>query len=277
MAKRIIPVLVTLLLVSCQTNTVSSYSQTSNEEQINITSTLPEDYKTRKESIKYSTPIEYTYYSSYAQYDKHYSVLLPENFQKEKSYPCILCFPSLSCTHKSFISFVDLDVIYGNLKAENKIQDAIILVINSLMNPGEKYNILNFQYSDQSSHDVHKHVIPQVTQEYNISNYYIYGFSLGGRNGMNYLLEYGKDVKASMLVEPFYFNEKTPVSYSHYSNIIIAQGEYDGVIYDSAKRLSNKLNSWGIKHQFIEKNYVHDPDYAREMYYRFLTTYLGVK
>lgn len=273
-AKKNFVFLIFSLLFACQPAVADE--ETLPVTKLDFKSSFNKSIMEKSDDFSYGDLKTYSYHSNVSNIEKHYSVITPDDYSVDKHYPLVMVIPSLGQDNISFADQIHLKEIYFNLKKDNKVQDAIFLIPNHYMGYKETFEINKVPFDDTSSRDIHENVLPDFKKHYeNITDIYLYGFSLGGRIAANYVLEYGSNLQASILVEPFYCNENTPIATTTLNNLSIIQGKYDGVVFTSPRKLSRRLNKLGVKHDYYEVNYSHDPVCASEMFYRFISTYLG--
>lgn len=237
---------------------------------------IPDGYDKKKADYKYGEMKEYTYNSTIYNETKHFSIILPYNYDSNKTYPLVITIPSLGESNNNYNKIVRVDAIAGNLMYENKIKEAIILIPNHFMGPNEEFSINNMFFSDKSPLDINKNVLPIVKENYKISDIYLYGFSMGGREAANYILQFG-DIKAAALVEPFFYDKYAAINNTKIDNLYLIYGTKDGLVLTAPSLLNNVLNSFGMKHEYIGVDFDHDFECGRQMLFRFLNTVLEVE
>ena len=261
-------------LISCSKNNNNDNDIV--ENKLNISMTIPSGFSEKHNDYKYGELNRYEYYSNITKSNKHYSIITPRNYDSSKSYPLLIVFPTLSSPDDMVIEELNMDIIVGNLIYEHKIRDVIILVVNHLMNEAENFTVGDMYKSDLSPKDTYENVLPVVKNNYKIieDEIYIYGFSMGGRQAINYILQYG-GVKEAILVEPYYYDDSIDIKYTSCEHLYLIQGIQDGVVFELPKKLHKVFNKAGIKHEYYEINYNHNYDTGKDLLYMFLITSFG--
>ncbi len=276
MRKYLFLIIFIFIITLCGCSNNSNTTITTNNT-FKIEDEIPSNYKTRNDDYSYGTITEYEYLSNINGETKHYNIITPYNYDSNKEYKLLIIFPSLGESHNRYMDKTNLDLIIGNLIYEKKIEEIIVLIPNIFMGVGEIFSADAMFLSDDSPKDVYENVLPLVKNQFKITDIYIHGFSLGGREAINYLLQYGKDVKSSILVEPFYFNDEAKINYTEFGYLVIAYGIKDGVVSDAPLNLISKLKSYGIEFEEYGVDFEHDFECSSQMLYRFLLTNLEVK
>lgn len=157
-----------------------------------VTQTLCPDYFCiKKEGVTYGTKEGITYYSETTGCERKANVLLPPDYSPDKKYPVLYFLHGIFGDENSMIGEESnkLDIIFGNLKADGIIDDAILIFPNMFatgdpnIQPG--FNSEQTAPYDNFINDLVNDLIPFIEKKYSVisdrEHRGLIGFSMGGR------------------------------------------------------------------------------------------------
>lgn len=158
-----------------------------------ITELSPSDYEERREGTKYAEFQKYSYFSSTAGRDTNVNVLLPPDYSENKDYPVLYILHGFYCNEDWMTqSVVNLNVIYGNLIADEKAKEMIIVLPYIFCDKNMPYctgmDLANCFAYDNFINDLTTDLMPFIESSFSVAtgreNTAITGFSMGGREAL---------------------------------------------------------------------------------------------
>lgn len=219
--KRLIPILAasSLILASCAgtddsstqksqtttTSAVTSAPESSSQTETTTTTQevpymdnfkdsvaelIPTGYDEERDGVKYGEFQKYVYYSSTAERDTNVNVLLPPDYSKDKKYPVLYILHGYYDNEDWMARrIVNLSKIYGNLLADGKAEEMIIVAPYIFCDKNLPYctgmNMENNMAYDNFINYLTTDLMPFIESEFSVAtgkeNTAITGFSMGGR------------------------------------------------------------------------------------------------
>lgn len=107
-------------------------------------------------------------------------ILLPNNYDKNKKYPCLYLLHGLRDDCKSWIDKAKLGEIYYELLENKEITEMILILPNSGFNGRSWYT--NWLSEEKRAYENYfiKELMPYIDKKFNINSRAIGGFSMGG-------------------------------------------------------------------------------------------------
>ena len=263
---------------------------------LEIVEQVPSGYNSKKSGMKYGKKESIEYYSTAATRNLKANVLLPEGYTTDKKYPVLYLLHGIGGSENDWVGS-NPNVILGNLVAEGKAKDMIIVLPNHCASP----KVVNNPLSDESvaGYDnfinaIRDDLIPYMIEHYSVAtgreNTYIAGFSMGGRNALYIgikmpetfggigafepapgVLAYEPDgmtngsdglVTPEELKLPDEYNQKN-------TTILILKGNQDTVVKENPKLYHETLEANGTQHLYYTLNGQHDQGIACQGLYNF--------
>ena len=181
-----------------QTETVAETEIT--EEEINmeqfkdmIVELAPSGYEDRREGVKYAEFQKLTYFSSTAERDTNVNVLLPPDYSEDKEYPVLYILHGFYDNEDWMTrSTVNLNTIYGNLLADGKAEEMIIVMPYIFCDKNMPWctgmDMANCLAYDNFINDLTTDLMSFIESSFSVAtgreNTAITGFSMGGRESM---------------------------------------------------------------------------------------------
>lgn len=174
------------------TTTTTTTQEVSYMEQIkdSVEELMPKEYDEEREGVKYGEFQKYTYYSTTAERDTNVNVLLPPDYSDDKKYPVLYILHGYYDNEDWMArGIVNLNQIYGNLLAEGKAEEMIIVLPYIFCDKNMPYctgmNYENNMAYDNFINDLTTDLMPFIESEFSVAtgreNTAITGFSMGGR------------------------------------------------------------------------------------------------
>jgi len=166
-----------------------------NMEQFNsiITELMPSEYEDKRDGVKYGEFQKHTYFSETAGRDTNVNVLLPPDYSEDKEYPVLYILHGFYDNEDWMTrSAVNLNIIYGNLLAEGKAEEMIIVLPYIFCDKDMPYctgmDLANCYAYDNFINDLTTDLMPFAESSFSVAkgreNTAITGFSMGGRESM---------------------------------------------------------------------------------------------
>ncbi len=158
-----------------------------------ITELIPDGFEDKRENVEYSEFQKYTYYSSAAGRDTNVNVLLPTDYSEDKEYPVLYILHGFYDNEDWMTRpVVNLSTIYGNLLADGKAEEMIIVMPYIFCDKDMPYctgmDIANCLAYDNFINDLTTDLMPFIENTFSVAkgreNTAITGFSMGGRESM---------------------------------------------------------------------------------------------
>jgi len=266
----------------------------------------PEYFCITRDSVTYGTREGITYYSETTGCERRANVLLPPNYSKEKKYPVLYFLHGIFGDENSMIGEEanKLDIIFGNLIAEGKTKEAIIVFPNMFatgdpnIQPG--FNSEQTAPYDNFINDFVNDLIPFVESKYSVisdrEHRGLIGFSMGGRETL-FIGLMRSDVVASfcaissapglvpsqdnfMKHDGQFTDEKDMClkTASKPDMIMVCCGTQDSVVGQFPSNYHRILTENGIEHLWFEvPGADHNSEAIRSGYYNFLIRWKGIE
>ncbi len=158
-----------------------------------IVELAPSGYEDRREGVKYAEYQKYTYFSSTAGRDTNVNVLLPPDYSEDKEYPVLYILHGFYDNEDWMTrSTVNLNTIYGNLLADGKAEEMIIVMPYIFCDKNMPWctgmDMANCLAYDNFINDLTTDLMPFIEESFSVAtgreNTAITGFSMGGRESL---------------------------------------------------------------------------------------------
>ena len=158
-----------------------------------ITELMPMEYEEVREGVGYSEFQKLTYFSETAGRETNVNVLLPPDYSEDKEYPVLYILHGFYDNEDWMTrSSVNLNVIYGNLLAEGKAEEMIIIMPYIFCDKNMPYctgmDLANCYAYDNFINDLTTDLMPFIESSFSVAegseNTAITGFSMGGRESL---------------------------------------------------------------------------------------------
>ncbi len=247
----------------------------------------PSDYDKKKDNVEYGSFTNISYYSDITKSNRTANVVLPPNYDTSKKYPVVYMMHGIGCAKEMFGTSIDnssIAKIYGNLRAEGKAVDMIIVFPGiRVSDEPEKdtHSNENYKHYDDFREDLINNLMPAMSKKFSVKtgreNTAICGWSMGGREALyiglskpeyfGYVAGYcpafgllpytNADVGKSedgLLTIPGATEDILKISDEYVNNtfIQIGHGIYDSVVHNEPTRYSKALTNGGVPHIYTE-------------------------
>ena len=247
----------------------------------------PSDYDKKKDNVEYGSFTNISYYSDITKSNRTANVVLPPNYDTSKKYPVVYMMHGIGCAKEMFGTSIDessIAKIYGNLRAEGKAVDMIIVFPGIRVSDEPEKDIHsneNYKHYDDFREDLINNLMPAMAKKFSVKtgreNTAICGWSMGGREALyiglskpeyfGYVAGYcpafgllpytNADVGKSedgLLTIPGATEDILKISDKYVNNtfIQIGHGIYDSVVRDEPTRYSKALTNGGVPHIYTE-------------------------
>lgn len=158
-----------------------------------IVELAPSGYEDRREGVSYAEYQKYTYFSSTAGRDTNVNVLLPPDYSEDKEYPVLYILHGFYDNEDWMTrSTVNLNTIYGNLLADGKAEEMIIVMPYIFCDKNMPWctgmDMANCLAYDNFINDLTTDLMPFIEDSFSVAtgreNTAITGFSMGGRESL---------------------------------------------------------------------------------------------
>lgn len=158
-----------------------------------IVELAPSGYEDRREGVSYAEYQKYTYFSSTAGRDTNVNVLLPPDYSEDKEYPVLYILHGFYGNEDWMTrSTVNLNTIYGNLLADGKAEEMIIVMPYIFCDKNMPWctgmDMANCLAYDNFINDLTTDLMPFIEESFSVAtgreNTAITGFSMGGRESL---------------------------------------------------------------------------------------------
>jgi len=158
-----------------------------------IVELMPSGYEAKREGVKYAEFQKHTYFSSTAGRDTNVNVLLPPDYSEDKKYPVLYILHGFYDNEDWMTrSDVYLDTIYGNLLADGKAEEMIIVLPYIFCDKDMPYctgmDLANCFAYDNFINDLTTDLMAFIESRFSVAtgkkNTAITGFSMGGREAL---------------------------------------------------------------------------------------------
>ena len=256
---------------------------------------LPEGYDEKSEGVIYSEFRKYTYYSSTAGRETNVIVMLPPDYSENKKYPVLYILHGFFCDETWMTGAdVKLNIIYGNLLAEDETEEMIIVLpymfCDKNMPRCTGMDLANCLAYDNFINDLTTDLKPFIENEFSVAkgreNTAITGFSMGGRESLfigfrrpdmfGYI---GSVCGAPGLVEipgsPMHPGQMTADEMTFAENnpcvILISSSKADNVVGGSPDSYREILTGNGVEYlSHVMESEAHDHTSVKPHLYKFL-------
>ena len=161
------------------------------ERDDGIEPVCPADIAAARDGVKYAEYTHGTYYSKTCAMERGYSILLPADYSKEKSYPVLYLLHGIFGDEYSFArdKANNIPEIVGNMAADGLIKETIIVCPNmyATADPDQKpsFDEASCLPYDNFINELINDLMPHIESAYPVrsgrENTYLAGFSMGGR------------------------------------------------------------------------------------------------
>lgn len=158
-----------------------------------IVELAPSGYEDRREGVSYAEYQKLTYFSSTAGRDTNVNVLLPPDYSEDKEYPVLYILHGFYDNEDWMTrSTVNLNTIYGNLLADGKAEEMIIVMPYIFCDKNMPWctgmDLANCLAYDNFINDLTTDLMPFIEDSFSVAtgreNTAITGFSMGGRESL---------------------------------------------------------------------------------------------
>ncbi|MBP1549694.1 MAG: hypothetical protein J6A05_06780 [Oscillospiraceae bacterium] len=158
-----------------------------------IVELMPSGYEDRREGVSYAEFQKLTYFSSTAERDTNVNVLLPPDYSEDKEYPVLYILHGFYDNEDWMTrSTVNLNTIYGNLLADGKAEEMIIVMPYIFCDKNMPWctgmDLANCLAYDNFINDLTTDLMPFIESSFSVAkgreNTAITGFSMGGRESL---------------------------------------------------------------------------------------------
>lgn len=158
-----------------------------------IVELAPSGYEDRREGVSYAEYQKLTYFSSTAGRDTNVNVLLPPDYSEDKEYPVLYILHGFYDNEDWMTrSTVNLNTIYGNLLADGKAEEMIIVMPYIFCDKNMPWctgmDMANCLAYDNFINDLTTDLMPFIESSFSVAtgreNTAITGFSMGGRESL---------------------------------------------------------------------------------------------
>lgn len=255
----------------------------------------PEGYEEKRENVLYGEFQKHTYFSTTAGRDTNVNVLLPPDYSEEKKYPVLYILHGFYDNEDWMTRpAVNLDIIYGNLLADGKASEMIIVMPYIFCDKDMPWctgmDLANCLAYDNFINDLTTDLMSFIESSFSVAkgreNTAITGFSMGGRESLfigferpdlfGYIgavcpapglvkLENSPMHPGQMTAEEMVFGEEKPYA------VLVSSSEKDGVVGaspDSYRYIMDENNVDYLSH--VMKNTGHDHSSVKPHLYNYL-------
>lgn len=158
-----------------------------------IVELAPSGYEDRREGVNYAEYQKLIYFSSTAGRDTNVNVLLPPDYSEDKEYPVLYILHGFYDNEDWMTrSTVNLNTIYGNLLADGKAEEMIIVMPYIFCDKNMPWctgmDMANCLAYDNFINDLTTDLMPFIEDSFSVAtgreNTAITGFSMGGRESL---------------------------------------------------------------------------------------------
>lgn len=153
--------------------------------------TFPEDYREKKDGVRYGRIETVHYYSKTVGRERRATVVLPPDYTEDKSYPVLYMCHGLGQDDIQWLAEGRADIIIGNMTAAGMAEEMIMVMPNCRArendegNPPDAFSINNYMAFDNFYNDFKADLKPFIEEKYHVAagreNTAVIGFSMGGR------------------------------------------------------------------------------------------------
>lgn len=158
-----------------------------------IVELAPSGYEDKREGVKYAEFQKHTYFSTTAGRDTNVNVLLPPDYSEDKEYPVLYILHGFYDNEDWMTRpTVNLNIIYGNLLADGKAEEMIIVMPYIFCDKDMPWctgmDIANCLAYDNFINDLTTDLMAFIESSFSVAtgreNTAITGFSMGGRESL---------------------------------------------------------------------------------------------
>ena len=158
-----------------------------------IVELAPSGYEDKRDGVQYDEFQKYTYFSSTAGRDTNVNILLPPEYSEDKEYPVLYILHGFYDNEDWMTRpVVNLNTIYGNLLADGKAEEMIIVLPYIFCDKYMPYctgmDLANCLAYDNFINDLTTDLMPFIESSFSVAkgreNTAITGFSMGGRESL---------------------------------------------------------------------------------------------
>ena len=143
----------------------------------------------KQQGYSYNRVENISYYSGVTKTQRQAGILMPIDFDENKSYPVLYMLHGLGGSHKTWRN-KNADIIIQNLIYFEDVPEMIVVFPNSVLNEKASVDGLSFneqvEVYDRTEEDLVNYLMPYIEKNYPINssrdNTAIVGNSMGGRN-----------------------------------------------------------------------------------------------
>jgi|GEM_PF-411944 len=159
---------------------------------ITVTEDSPSDYMAKKADRTYGTVVHKTYASKTTGLTRGVNIILPPNYDESKKYPVVYLLHGIFGNEHSMLEGNFLIEISGNLAAEGKTKEMIIVLPDMFaktdINQQPSLTQEGMLIYDNFINDLVNDLMPFIEENYSVlagrENQAIAGFSMGGREAL---------------------------------------------------------------------------------------------
>ena len=255
----------------------------------------PSDYRQKKNNVTYGTVEIKQYYSTTTRKNRTCAVVLPPNYDKNKTYPVCYLLHGLGQDHTDWLN-INAPTILGNMIAAGTAKEMILVLPNCRAREndtyvGDAFSLSNYQAFDNFINDLKDNLMPYIKENYSIregrENTAIAGFSMGGRTalyiGLSMQDTFGYiggfcpapglfAYKANGVSENGLFTKDTFKLNDPYKDntlLLIVAAKNDTIVTTYPSTYHSALEANGTKHIWYRKAGGHDANVSGNAFYNF--------
>ncbi len=267
---------------------------------MNMNYVPPEGFDCKKENEDVYGTIRTICYDSAATGKKRYaSVLLPADYNSGRKYPVLYLLHGISGDHREWLEGNPVNII-GNLKAEGKVSDMIVVMPNvrarakDAGDPEDLFTLEHFAAFDNFINDLRDDLMPYIKDQYSIAegrqSTAIAGLSMGGREALFIGLSMPDTFGFIGAFEPAWgvlpYNDRNGVSegglftadtlklpdeYNNRTFLMIVKGTDDTTVGEAPLYYHRALKENGTVHTYYEVEGGHDFSVWKNGLYHFVS------
>lgn len=255
----------------------------------------PSDYRQKKADVTYGIVKYDSYYSTTTKKNRTCAVVLPPNYDQNKSYPVCYLLHGLGQTHTDWLN-ANAPTIIGNMITAGTAKEMILVLPNCRARAndtyvGDAFSLDNYRAFDNFINDLRDNLMPYIKNSYSVKegreNTAIAGFSMGGRTalyiGMSMQDTFGYiggfcpapglfAYKMNGIAEDGLFTQDTfklQDAYSDNTLLMIVAAKNDMIVHQIPASYHNALVKNGTKHIWYRKAGGHDVNVMDHALYNF--------
>lgn len=278
-------------------------------EEAIVEKNIPSDFKDKKDDVEYGKfVVNDKYYSNITNSERTVNIVLPPGYDDSddsKKYPVVYMMHGIGCTKEMFGTNIDgssIAKIFGNLRAEGKCEDMIIVFPGIRVADGpetDTHSAENYKHYDDFREDLIDNLMPHMEEYYNVAtgreNTAVCGWSMGGREALYIglsrpdlfgytagycpafgLLPYtnpavGAGEQGLLAVEGAEEDTLTlPDEYINNTFVMVCHGIWDNVVNDEPTRYHRALTTGEVPHVYNEYSSGHSDGVYDPGFYVFI-------